>query len=281
MRSKKIIIIALVIAMMITMSGCIQMVLELDIKEDMSANFDMKVGILKEYSDMMEDMWKDYEGVEKLGYTVAPYEDDDYTGMEVTGKVKDITKQNDISDNFLSDSQAVFISYKEEGGKKIVTLDLPVNSFYGGSEDMSLEEMNEYAKTDIRLVVTFPYDVVEHNATSASGRTLTWDISKMTDDNMHAVAEGKAASVGSKLIKGLLLGVGALAIAGIVVLVLTKSGKKKQTEAVARATVDTTETASTATASTITSETTGQSIDDYDKVNAETADENPFEQEHK
>jgi len=239
MKRKKITIIALLLAMMFMLCGCIQMVLELELKEDMSAEFDMKVGMLNEYSELMEemkaDMWADYDEMSKLGYTLATYEKDGYTGVEITGNIKDITKENNIAENFFNDSQIVFISYKEEDGKKLVALDLPVESFSGVAESeigMPIEDISGYAKSDIRLIVTFPFDVVEHNATDVSGRTLTWDLSKMTDDNMYAVAEGRddgvAAGVGSKLVRGLLLGLGALAIAGIVILILSMAGKKKR-----------------------------------------------------
>ena len=284
MKRKKITIIALVLAMMFMLSGCIQMVLELDLKEDMSAEFDMKLGILKEYSEMMEDMWADYDEISKLGYTVAPYEKDGYTGMEVTGKVRDITKKNDVSEYFLNEGKEIFIAYKEDGGKKLVTLNLPVNSFYGDTESeeagMSLEELNSYAKADIRLVVTFPFDVVEHNATDVSGRTLTWDISEMTDSNMYAVAEGVATSVGSKILKGVLLGLGAIAIAGIVILILSKAGKKKRANNIANATSNTGEQVYDYNANNANDTVNAnQSMDasTYDKVNAETAEDNPFE----
>lgn len=218
-RKKAFVIIAILIATTM-LSGCIQMVAKVTIHEDMSADIDFKIGIAVEYYGLMEDA--DMEDMGEPGFTSQPYEEDGFKGIEMKGSIDDITKKNDALE-VISDEP--FITVKEENGRRVIRLDIPADNIsesFAEETGSSIEALAELAEPDMRIVVTFPYDVVEHNATDISGRTLTWNLLEITDENLYAVSEEKAAGAGNALIRGLILALVALAIIAVTILILSK-----------------------------------------------------------
>lgn len=225
---KKMILLVMVLIATIVMAGCMQMVVDINIHEDMSADISTRVGIATEYYDMVggDEAFGEMDNMEADGFKSQPYEADGFKGIEISGSVSDITKPNEALSTVSSDT---FITVEEKNGKTYVTMDLPMSdlneSFEGGTGG-SLEEFAQYGNPDMRIVVTFPYDVTEHNASSVSGKTLTWNLLEVKDGSLHAVVE--VPKKGGSLVKGLILAVVVLAIIAITIIVLSKMNKNKK-----------------------------------------------------
>ncbi len=224
MKAKRFLILIPALIMAMLLSGCIQMVTSLDIKSDMSADIDIRMGILEDFYDQVggESAFPETDPPE--GFTVTPYTADGYKGFETKGTVDNILAEDSAAGISLGYG---FLETGEEGGKKYIKFDMPASNMSGavsGQTGMSVYELGEYGRTDIRMIVTLPYEIKESNATSVSGRTLTWDLSSFEGDRMYAYAvEG-----GFAFPIWLIIVIIAAAAAVVIVLLLLQKKKKAQ-----------------------------------------------------
>ena len=225
MKIKKMIAVIMTLLMTVLLSGCVQMVFDINIHEDMSADIQMKVGIAEGFYDMAGgDEALNMDEAIADGYTVESYNDSGYIGKVVKGKIDDVTKENEVLGELSSGS---FITIEESGSKKIIKMSIPSDAITGSLEEeagISTEDFSLYGKPDMRIIVTFPYEVKEHNASSVDGNTLTWNILEVTDSEMYAVCEVSNGKSNAMTYLG--IGGAAVAVIGIIALIGYKKGKK-------------------------------------------------------
>jgi len=192
MKARKILILVPALLLALLLSGCLQTVVNLDIKEDLSADLDVKTGIDEDYYDMVggESAFSNVDTGEEEGFTVTPYSADGYKGMETKGTIQDITKGNTMLDNMFGKN---FLTVKEEDGKQIMVFKAPISgvqSQISGQSGYSISDLESFGKLDMRIIIKFPYTVTDSNATSVSGNTLTWDLVDFDETEMYAYVEG-------------------------------------------------------------------------------------------
>ena len=192
MKARRFLILIPILILAFVLSGCIQTVVSLDIKEDLSADVDIKVGIDEDYYDMVggDSAFSEVNLGESEGFIVSSYSADGFKGMEAKGSVSDLTSGSDALGDMMGND---FIRVGQTSdGKKTIELNVPANSFadgISGTSGYSMEDLSSYGKMDLRLIVTLPYEVKETNATSRSGNTLTWDLLTFEGTEMTAYAE--------------------------------------------------------------------------------------------
>lgn len=192
MKAKRILLLTAALMLALFLSGCMQTVVSLDIKEDMSADVSIKMGIDEAYYNMAggDSVFSNVNKGEAEGFTVSPYSEDGYKGYESKGTVKDITAgQSSILENLFG-PDFIRIETAEDGSR---TLDFraPVSGIENQmamQSGYSMSELLSSGNPDMRVIITFPFDVEESNATGVSGNTLTWDLFKFEETDMYAHA---------------------------------------------------------------------------------------------
>lgn len=233
MKKKTSIFVVMVLTLALLLTGCIQLNVELTVKEDMSGEVTVKAGVLNSVASMVgdtKDLFSDlYEAADDdKNLTASSYKNKDYQGVQVTGKIADVSEGNDdlLGKGFV-------VTKTQVEGKDAFKLNIPANSVTGSiteSAGQSLSSLEEYGKMDLKVIVTFPYPVAETNGTLSNGnKTVTWDLLTFTEKNMTAVAVKGAKGGGGSGFLVVLIVIIVLVVAALVVFALMKSkgGSKK------------------------------------------------------
>lgn len=224
-RSKKIAALALTVCLMLVLlTGCIKIELDISIKSDGKADVSMIYAMADSALDpgdsaMSPDDLAEYE---QDGWSAEEYSQDGYTGVLL--KKADV----DLSDEEILDGSSG--SIRKEGNLYIVDLDV-----YGSDSAEDFLETASWLKSSggsfiVRLHL--PVKPETHNATTVSedGKTLEWDILEMDgSEPIHVEFKaGGAAALGSI---GKVIGIVAAILVVIgVILVASKSRAKTAPE---------------------------------------------------
>ncbi|MTI94564.1 MAG: DUF3153 domain-containing protein [Firmicutes bacterium] len=173
-------LISLLLAGMILMSGCFDAEFHLTVNRDGSGDFSYQLGFDRDFLAMMESEGEDPLAemaieAEADGFTVTRYEDDDYVGIRATQHLPQITAE-DLD---------VFDEASTQGDGLVVEESL-FRSHYRFQADMNMEGMGEdeefgqmmLNQMNFRFTITLPVKPDSHNADSVSedGKTLTWNL---------------------------------------------------------------------------------------------------------
>ena len=189
------------ILMLFLVTGCtFKGEYRVDIKKSKEVNFGITIAfddqLLDYFIALNGDSTQNYtdeqrwEMIEKLiieengqspvdyGFVSSRYENEEYKGLTFTKTF------SSIDDLVSSDANLNFNKLTNTEDIKMFTNDNGVYSlklFYERSEDE--QEISSYM--DFKFIVTLPNKPINHNATSISEdeKTLTWDITKMSDKN--------------------------------------------------------------------------------------------------
>ena len=187
---RKIIICALVLAMVMLLSGCIKMHIDIVWNEDNTGTLSMTMGVSTPMVSMMgspeeirEQLRESMVGVDD-DFRIRDLDDDDYTGIIATRRIDDVTK------NDAEAVEQISFKYSESGGKKTYT----VSGEYDSSDSMGdmgdMEEMGmSMGDFDMKMSITMPGRIVSHNATQQVGNKLIWDLTEATVMDIRATSE--------------------------------------------------------------------------------------------
>ncbi|MBR5640851.1 MAG: hypothetical protein IKW92_01815 [Firmicutes bacterium] len=221
-KSKKIMGLALTVCLMLVLlTGCVKIELDISIKSDGKADVSMIYAMADSALDpgdsaMSPDELAEYE---QDGWSAEEYSQDGYTGVLL--KKTDV----DLSDEEILDGSTG--SIRKEGNLYIVDLDV-----YGSDSAEDFLETASWLKSSggsfiVRLHL--PVKPETHNATTVSedGKTLEWDILEM-DGKEPIHVEFKTGGVGAALGSvGKVIGIVAAILVVIgVILVASKSRAK-------------------------------------------------------
>ncbi len=186
------------ILMLLLVSGCsFKGEYKVDIKKNKEVNFGITIAfddqLLDYFIDLYGNSGQDYtdeqrwEMVENLiieengqspidcGFVSSKYETDEYKGMVFTktfSSIDDLVSDDAyLNFNKLTNTEDIKMFTNNDG---VYSLKM----YYEGSEDES--SINSYM--DFKLIITLPDEPIQNNATTVSedGRTLTWDLTKLT-----------------------------------------------------------------------------------------------------
>ena len=156
-------------------------------------------------------------------YKATKYDEDGFKGYTYTLDLGDI-------DMLVSDSDKAIEMDNLGKDSKLFTKKGDVYSLNIKVSDDNASQMEQYAqyvKFDAKFTISLPNKAKSNNATSVSGNTYTWDLTKTKDIKLSFDITGKSSSDNNKLlyiIGGCVAGAGVIAVLAVVI---TNNKKKK------------------------------------------------------
>lgn len=223
-------VIAVSAFMIFMLSGCVQMVIGVNITRDGAADISVKTGILNSVYDMLSEngdkspVDETRSEAENNGYSIEEYTEGDYRGVIMTKRVDNLSEAAD-SDKYI---EGVHFSKEKSGLKQTMSLRgtlVNADSFKKNMKDSNID----ISQADMKLVVSVPYAITKTNATSVSSdnRTATFDLVQL--DEIELECEGDIMLFGAVPMTAAAIVVAVIAI-GAVVLIVVGFIKKKRTE---------------------------------------------------
>jgi hypothetical protein len=223
--------------LIVALAGCLKVDMDLSVHGD-TVNGTVLAAIDRQTVDLFgmdpgdlfdsdEDDFATLDGV-----TAAPYEDGEWIGVEY---VFDRVSLEDLNALASDDAEMPRFLHDEQAGtyEFLLTFDLS-DWFSDDSDDLGMPGLDPAAirdRFDVRVTVTFPGQVTEHNG-ELSGNTVTWTPEPGELTEMRAVAQasspdrgdpagavgdglpGASVGVGVGTLWALLVGLGVLVLAG-------------------------------------------------------------------
>ena len=180
----------------------------------------------------------------KSGFTYEKYEKDKIKGYKFSSKkvsIDDVTKTEKVDRFYLDGGDNSNTSSSQSVLEEILKSPLFILDGKTYKSNMAFKVSDQISNSadyfdllDMKLVVTLPNKASSNNATSVSadGKTLTWDLTKITDENIDF--EFTFSSMNMALVIG-----GALAVLVVVCVLFFAIFRKKKTDTAAPAPVET------------------------------------------
>lgn len=242
-KTKKIVLVVLMVAMLVLLTGCANVNMEVKVNSDGSADISYVMGYDKDFLSSMnitkEDLAEDdtfEESMEKAraaGYTVENYEDENTYGYKASKHVDNVAEfsMQDVAKSYEEMTKNDGIVYEKSFLKTVIsqnanmdlsTLKADENSDTSEMTNMILKQMN------ITYKVVLPFSVGENNATKVSedGKTLEWTLKAGEVNEIKFVARQDYS------IFGIIVSVVLIVVIALIVIVVAEKKKKikKETE---------------------------------------------------
>lgn len=229
---KKVLTLAMGLFLMVALTGCLKAHADLEVKSNNTISGTMTVGVAKSLAQlsgmtskqMIDEAKEDADPRVKF----EPYVDEEWLGYTVTFAEAEFEQFND----FTEDEGGAGLS--REGD--IFTLTMKGEEGMALEDEQELEDMGIDFNPDVRFAITFPGKVLDHNAGTVDGRTITLGFEDMAKDVVvKAEAEGAntvvetlsgaadEVSIPFYLIIVLLLGLGAI---GAIIILVVRSSRR-------------------------------------------------------
>jgi hypothetical protein len=205
------------VALGAALTGCMKIDMSLDINEDETVDGHVIIGITEELAalsgedpeDLVEEMRADLLEDAPEGVTEEPYEDDEFQGSRM---VMDGVPLEEFD---FDDDETLSIVHEDGEYRVSGVLDLTGAEEFGelSEEEQRLLDVGG-ASMEVRVAITFPGDVIEHNG-ELDGRTVTWEPEFGESVDIEALADDSGGSSFPWLVAGVVTGVlviGALAL---------------------------------------------------------------------
>ena len=216
-RRRRFLPLALLLSLVALLTGCGRIYTDVTLHSNDTMDIVMVVAISDQVAEQMgmtpEEMISSSSDDDPPleGGTEEPYSQDGYTGKQWTIEGQPISDKTDGQQ----------FTVVREGDEFVVT----------GTLDNSTIDMDEVTgmggSFDIRLSVTFPGEVTDHNGT-LEGNTVTWTPADDGDTIFDLYARGNAGGGGLGIWLWVIIGVAVLAVIGVIVGVLVSKSKKRQ-----------------------------------------------------
>ena len=199
-------------------TGCVKMDVSMNINKDKSMNLVMIMAVNKQLleqsggdSEMIDQ--EDLKELKEQGFEVEEYKEDSMNGYKASRKIKNIdvisTKDEIASDLSMTntDSENKYLFTVKKGflknkyianitssdSKSIEDQMNTLTSPDTTTNDTPNNDLDDFdysslmAGMDMKFEVKVPYKALDNNATSvsANGKTLTWNLLELDEDNMH------------------------------------------------------------------------------------------------
>lgn len=203
-----------------SLTGCMKIDMSLDIQEDESIDGNVILAVSEELAELAgvdqeslaEQLRTEVMEDAPEGVTEEPYEDEQFQGTRV---VMDGVPLDEL--DFSDDDQFAIVhegdEYRVDG-----VLDLTGADQLEGLAEDQLALFDDAAESmDVRIAITFPGEVLEHNG-ELDGRTVTWTPEFGENVDIEARAEDSSGTSFPWLVAGVVAGVlliGAVAVVAL------------------------------------------------------------------
>ncbi len=255
-------------------TGCMKYNTHMGISEQGEVELNITVGFANYLLDMTGEEsgtftegldTEEKEALEKLGFKVEDYKDNEWTGAKLrkTYKIEDVSTPNPITVQINSltteEVNVLFQSLGNDTYKGHFTIDgNSLNEEGIGSEEMSPEDLAMLqGSMDLSYSVTLPSAPISHNADKVEGNTLTWNInlegitdiqyefslkkggssngisneSSNGESNLNSNSNSNVPTTDEKKDNStlwIIVGIAGVAVVVIIVVVIVVAGKKKK-----------------------------------------------------
>lgn len=215
----------------LALTACLKMDMDLEINTEDTIDGSIVMAFSQEFMDMAgsmgddaetEDMFDEFLNMDVAGEdvpdyaTVEPYDDGEFVGQQVTF---DGAPLEDFGTDEMSG-----LSITRDGEEFVVDGDMDMADSGAGEMGDIPPGMLEGMDFDIRLSITFPGEVLEHNG-SLDGTTVTWEPQIGESNEMFARSQDSGAG-GDGFPAWLWIVIGVVVVAGLVALLFVWSRGK-------------------------------------------------------
>ena len=231
MKLKRLVLCAMIPAIMLLLSGCLRMHIDIVWNDDNSATMDMTIAMESSAASMMgdpEDM-RDQTAEsmldESIDFVVKDYDEDGYIGIVASAKIDNVTANSSDTLDTLK------FSYSEAGKTKTYTLSGDFEGAgamgdMGDMEDMGLS--TDDLEYDMKMSVVMPGTIISHNATEKQGNKLIWDLAGADIVKISAVSEVSSSAGFLTILLWVLFVLFLLIFAAAVFVLVMQQQKKKK-----------------------------------------------------
>ena len=186
---------AVLAAAVLLLSGCLKLDMQLTIRADDTVDGTIIMAFADEIAELAgtdpESLWEqegeDLESDLPPGATQEPYSEDGYTGTKVTFQ--------DVPLSELTGGGTEGLMITRDGEEFVLEWDMDMAE---GGEELDDLSSSIFGSFDIRVSVTFPGPVRDHNGT-LQGRTVTWEPTAGETTTMRARASAESSGIGGVL----------------------------------------------------------------------------------
>ncbi len=222
-------IIICVLLLAMSLGGCTQMITNVDIKTDGSADINIKAGVTSNIYEMFTSqgdtdlMSETMQEAVSAGYSVQEYSEDGYIGIVMSKHVESLEAMPD-DDKYI---EGLTFARTNELFEKAMSLSGTLASIQSLKQNMT-DSAIDVSSFDLKLVVSVPYTITATNATevSADNKTATFDL--VTLDTIELECEHQAVLFGIIPVTGASFVVIALAVVVLVLIIIGIIKKKKR-----------------------------------------------------
>ena len=193
---KKFTLLATIFIFLVTLSGCMKMNLKMTVHSDKSMDVEIIEAVSKEFAEEgeVENQLEVIKKGAQPGTNYELYEDDRYKGLKADFKVDSIdtlvkedndeTVMSEVANQDGTMSKIFTVEKVSDGEIYTAIFENDATSDYGDTSQLSEDERKVLETLDMKMTVVLPVKPISHNATTVSedGKTLTWDLTKVTDD---------------------------------------------------------------------------------------------------
>lgn len=226
-RISKIICIALAaLVMMFSLSGCVQMVINMDIKADGSADINIKAGLANQVHSMLSEqdpLSETKQEAESNGYAVEAYSENDYTGIIMTKHIASLETAAEAD----SYTEGLTIKREKHGLKNSMTLSGTLTGAESFKQNMA-DSAIDISDFDMKLIITVPYRITNTNASQLSEdkKTATFDLTTL--DAIELECAGDVMLFGAIPMTAASIVVLILALCAVILIIVGAVKKKKR-----------------------------------------------------
>lgn len=192
-KTKKVLLVVLMVAMLILLTGCANVNMEVRVNSDGSADVSYVMGydqsFLSSMSVTKEDLADDdtfedsMEEARTQGYTVESYEDENTYGFKASKHIDNIAEfsMQDVAGSDTEVAKNDGIAFEKSLLKTVISQDAIMDlSDFVADEDSDTSAMTNMILNQMKITykVVLPFSVGENNATKVSedGKTLEWTL---------------------------------------------------------------------------------------------------------
>lgn len=193
---KKFTLLATIFIILVTLSGCMKMNLKMTIHNDKSMDVEIIEAVPKEITEegKVEEELEWIKKNAKPGTNYELYEDDRYKGFKADFKVDSIdtlikedadeTTMSEVANQDGTMAKIFTVEKVSDGEIYTAVFENDATDDYGDTSELSEDARKVLETLDMKMTVVLPVKPISHNATTVSedGKTLTWDLTKVTDD---------------------------------------------------------------------------------------------------
>jgi hypothetical protein len=173
-------------ALTVLLTGCLKLTMDLEVSSEDAVSGTAVFAVSRDILELTGGSLEDVIGNDSIvpsdveGVTVAPYEDDEFAGQEITFDAVPL-------EEFNQEGGEDALSIERQGDRFVVSGALDLTMDEADTEGIPFDPQQMFDEADIRITLSFPGDVESSNG-DVDGNTVTWTPTVGERTQLNAVA---------------------------------------------------------------------------------------------